>query len=518
MNAQTNIGGEHLPATMADITDLCAGRDKAIQLWCDQREAFHATAKAARFASLPAFSPLQGPGDRIKERDQRLHEAFCAADTVRVWNEGRYSREDVSAAEQFRALVTAEIDRRCWDDLATRTGAMDLMDRQAKDEWRASLESPAPFTVENCLATFAHLVGNRREMYLRGIANVFSALDRRFRSHDGFKIGGRLIIERALEPGWSSYWWKDHNRQDTLHDVERIFYELENEEQPALTSAENTELDKAQRDGRPIPFARELPIVRAVSFEASRSRDQLPCVIKGRFFRVRIFKNGNLHVWFERADLLEQVNKLLAEYYGEAIGDSYNSTEADDAPEYHQTPAKRFGAFNTSDDLAKLVCAWADIGKGQSVLEPSAGTGQLAKVARANGAAVTCVEVQEGLAHELGRVHGFRAFCGDFLKASPAELGQYDVVLMNPPFDRGRDCDHVRHAWQFVKPGGRLVAIMSARAEYGEDKRHKALHRIIEAAEPHRGQSFWWDLPDRSFAHAGTNVNTVCLMMRKPRA
>lgn len=511
MNAQTKMGGDHLPAKLANIAELCEGRDKAIELWCAQREAFHVTAKAARMASAGAFSPIASPSDRIKERDQALHNAFCSPDTVRVRDEKRYCMRDVDAGEQFRALITAEIDRRAWDDLATRTGAMDLMDRQARDEWRAGLEDPAPFTVENCLATFADLVGNRREMYLRGIANVFSSLDRRFRSHDGFKIGGRLIIDRAIS---LSGWWHDYNRRDTLHDVERVFYELEGAEQPALSHERERELDKAAREGRPIPLASELPIVRAVGYAAMT--EQLPYVVRGRFFRVRIFKNGNLHIWFERPDLLKQVNLLLAEYYGEAIGDSYTATEADDAPEYHQTPAKRFGAFNTSDELAKRVCDWADIGQGCAVLEPSAGTGQLAKAARELGGAVTCMELQEGLAHELAHVHGFRTFRGDFLKAGVRDLGQFDLVLMNPPFDRGRDCDHVRHAWQFVKPGGRLVAIMSARAEYGEDKRHKALHRLIEQAEPARGRSFWWDLPERSFAHAGTNVNTVCLMMRKP--
>src|SRR3546814_12547204 len=65
---------------------------------------------------------------------------------------------------------------------------------------------------------------NRRDIYLRGIANSFSALDRRFRSHDGFKIGSRLIIERALNDSRS--YWTDYNRRDTLRDVERVFREL----------------------------------------------------------------------------------------------------------------------------------------------------------------------------------------------------------------------------------------------------------------------------------------------------
>lgn len=91
---------------------------------------------------------------------------------------------------------------------------------------------------------------------------------------------------------------------------------------------------------------------------------------------------------------------------------------------------------------------------------------------------------------------------------------------MNPPFDRGRDCDHVRHAYQFLKPGGVLVAIMSARAEFAEDARHKALHALVDEVRRvnYRNSARWDDLPERSFAHAGTNVNTVMLVLEKPRA
>ena len=216
--------------------------------------------------------------------------------------------------------------------------------------------------------------------------------------------------------------------------------------------------------------------------------------------------------------MLRRVNLMLAEYYGEALGDGHNETEAEPAaPGYHVTPAKNFGAFNCSPEVAQMVRRYASIGEGTRVLEPSAGTGELAKVARAAGGAVECIEIQHGLAHELAEVHGFKTYRGDFLQASPVTTGLFDVVLMNPPFDRGRDCDHVRHAWQFLKPGGCLVAIMAARAEFGDDARHKALHKIVDAAESSWGSDKWHDLPAGSFAHAGTQVNTVVLTLRKPR-
>jgi predicted RNA methylase len=504
MNAQTTIDAPgQAVATFANIDELCEGRNRALAHWLAAYDGFHTETRAAGLACIGRAFLSIPPGNN------RYDESTLAADFLRAPDQFETERLDgwkevkTPAREVFERSLTRELDRSAWQALLDLTGGGELMDRQAKEEWRASLKDPAPFTPENCKATFAHLWGNRRELFLRGIANTFSRLDRRFRSHDGFKIGARLIIDGGLDTDYSAPHWKAYERRDTFEDVERLLYELDGKPYPSR-------VDKARReDGEEWP---------ALASEAvtKLSRANLPEVVTGPYFRVRVFKNGNLHIWFEREDLLREVNRLLAEYYGEAIGDGHNETEAHSAPEYHLTPAKNFGAFNTSPELAKRVAGFADIHKGQSVLEPSAGTGELAKAARALGGDVRCMEIQPGLAHELAQVHGFRTWNGDFLKATPADLGTFDLVLMNPPFDRGRDCDHVRHAWQFVKPGGKLIAIMSARAEYGEDSRHKALHRLIEGAQSCYGRESWHDLPPGSFAHAGTQVNTVALTLRKP--
>src|SRR3546814_6783699 len=127
-----------------------------------------------------------------------------------------------------------------------------------------------------CAATFGNIWTNRRDLYLRGIANVFAKLDRRFRSHNGFKIGARLIIDRALNE-WGS--WDRYERRDTLRDVERVFLELD--EKPPVS--EGHRIASQVADSAPV-------------------RGSLPTVIEGDYFRVRVFKNGNLHIWFERAD------------------------------------------------------------------------------------------------------------------------------------------------------------------------------------------------------------------------
>jgi protein-L-isoaspartate O-methyltransferase len=470
------------------INEITAGRDHAIGQWLAAYDSFHhLTADAASASVGGAISLLCPTDDRYG--DTSTTRAFLSrADHVSHDRE-RGTRTTIPARDHFAQLVTAAVDRRCWSHLLDTLGFDQLLDRQAREEWRESLKTAPPaFTGDNCAATFSHIWENRRDLYLRGIANTFAALDRRFRSHDGFKIGGRLILNRALSEGRS--YWQDYNRRDTLRDVERIFRELDGK--GPCSESESIANRVTDSRGEPTPY-----------------------VLHGDYFRIRIFGNGNLHIWFERKDLLRQVNLLLAEYYGEAIGDGYDTTEADDAPQFHVTPAKDFGAFNSSEAVAARVMQYSEMREGMTVLEPSAGTGVLAKAAREAGGLVSCIELQPGLAHELTVLHGFTdVLQGDFLQIEPR--AQFDRIHMNPPFDHGRDCDHVRHAYAFLKPGGVLVAVMSARAEYRDDKRHRAFRQIVEQAKPAYGWMKWHDLPERSFAHAGTNVNTVILAIRKP--
>ena len=83
---------------------------------------------------------------------------------------------------------------------------------------------------------------------------------------------------------------------------------------------------------------------------------------------------------------------------------------------------------------------------------------------------------------------------------------------MNPPFDRGRDVDHVSHALKLLAPDGVLVAVMSAGVEFREDAKTSDFRAEVKR----RGGKFH-DLPPGSFASVGTHVNTVlCVIGRGP--
>ena len=86
-----------------------------------------------------------------------------------------------------------------------------------------------------------------------------------------------------------------------------------------------------------------------------------------------------------------------------------------------------------------------------TVLEPSAGHGMLAEAARAAGAKVDAVELAVDL-REILQAKGF-GLVGRFMDTTPAQ--SYDAVVMNPPFSNDMDIDHVRHAYDHLKPGGR---------------------------------------------------------------
>src|SRR5690606_26448115 len=90
----------------------------------------------------------------------------------------------------FVAEVTKQTDRAVWGHLIASTKLDQLMDRTERESFHRSLrDNPPPATAENCLATIERLMGEADLIFKRGIATAFAKLDRRFRSHDGFKIG-----------------------------------------------------------------------------------------------------------------------------------------------------------------------------------------------------------------------------------------------------------------------------------------------------------------------------------------
>lgn len=159
--------------------------------------------------------------------------------------------------------------------------------------------------------------------------------------------------------------------------------------------------------------------------------------------------------------------------------------------------------FPTPLEIAERMVDFLDIGPGMTVLEPSAGTGNLLQAIMNDdrASAVVAVEINQSLADRLKMEYPLaHVHCLDFLEY---ERGNYPVdrIIMNPPFEKGVDIRHIRHAFEMLKPGGRLVALCANGPRQREEFMDMAEH--------------WEDLPAGSFAQQGTGVNVAMMVLVK---
>lgn len=156
--------------------------------------------------------------------------------------------------------------------------------------------------------------------------------------------------------------------------------------------------------------------------------------------------------------------------------------------------------FPTPPDVAARMVELAEIQPEHRILEPSAGTGNILRLL-GNQTDKVAVEINPNLTPGLLRLglSGLRVHEGDFLVCN-GNLGKFDRVLMNPPFENGSDIKHIQHAITFLNPGGRLVAICANGPRQNE---------ILQPLS-----TKWNELPEGTFA--GTGVRTVLLTIDEP--
>jgi hypothetical protein len=385
---------------------------------------------------------------------------------------GTWGNERIDTGSIYERTLTDSLLKSAWHHVYNGLNIERIASVADKQRFKMAMEKPAPFTLDNIRATFGRFVADPRGNILRGLAEVFCDLDQAYKSHDKVKIGvtglpKRIIISSVTDYGWG---------RDKITNVLNALAAYQGK--PLVTHQEIAALLK---DGDVLLEGGKKPL---------GYRDE-PIEIVARGVRLKRFQNGNGHLFFE-PDTLKDINRALAEYYGDVLPDA-----AGEKPSQKQAStavSKDLQYYPTPVEVVERVLADLYGLKGAKVLEPSCGCGRFLDGLRAQGAKAFGIEYDASRAAQA-RAKGHPVIVANFLETAPTR--DYDRVVMNPPFYGKHYAKHVNHALKFLKPGGTLTAILPATARYD--------HGLLNGR--------WSDLPVGSFAESGTNINTTVLTM-----
>ena len=151
---------------------------------------------------------------------------------------------------------------------------------------------------------------------------------------------------------------------------------------------------------------------------------------------------------------------------------------------------------SVAEDLAAFAKEILPVLEVTTVLEPSAGDGSLIDAAdTVFGDAhleVVAFEIDGGAHTALREKLEEWAHKTDFLKQKAEEWGTFDLILMNPPFQKGQALKHIKHALTFLADLGVLAAIVPS--NFPEEFPGYS----VEAR----------DVPAGAFKESGTNIAT----------
>ena len=156
----------------------------------------------------------------------------------------------------------------------------------------------------------------------------------------------------------------------------------------------------------------------------------------------------------------------------------------------------------TPEDLAKELVMLACIDENSRVLEPEAGIGNIADAAKKVTENVDCIERMSNF-REILKLKKHNVISDDLMETEVHPV--YDAVIMNPPFSE--ECEHIQKAFDFVRPGGSLVAVCSNGIQWKSTRKYEQFRDWL-AGHTH-------SVTESHAKFEMTGVHTVVLVMDK---
>ena len=212
--------------------------------------------------------------------------------------------------------------------------------------------------------------------------------------------------------------------------------------------------------------------------------------------------------------LYVDVNKCLESIGGKGNrktkGHVFDHSPSDDLDEMITTgewvdKKKEYQFFATPKEIAIRMIELANIKKGEVLLEPSAGDGAILSLFPKENPYIA-IELMPENANKL-KENGYSVSIGDFLSLY---LQDVDKVVMNPPFTKQQDVQHIFHAWKCLAKGGRLVSIVSESPFFRENSLSRDFRDWLDI-----NNATVINLEPGDFKSSGTMVKTRIIVVDK---
>ena len=394
---------------------------------------------------------------------------------------GTYGQGQIDVGSNYERNLSENLRRSAWLHLYSALNIRTIASAKDQSRFDQDMASPPEFTMDNIRATFGDYILDPWGNILRGLAETFCDLDQSYKSHERVKIGVAGLPKRIIVSGFGGFSsWGEKRIEDVINALAAY------QGKPLVS---HTELKALLKDGNALRGECDL-----LHYDHKTHKEEKKA-FPGRGITLKLFKNGNGHLFFE-PETLKDINRALAEYYGDVLADGYEkkpdqkrpSTEIAKDLQYYKTPERsvEYAFYDTA------------IYDGEKILEPSCGCGMLMDgiLAQNSAADILGIEVHAERASEA-RAKGHKVLTANFLECEPNPI--YDKVIMNPPFYGRHYEKHIRHALKFLKDDGELISILPASARYD--------HKLFKGR--------WRDMPVGSFRESGTNISTTVLKLFK---
>lgn len=175
---------------------------------------------------------------------------------------------------------------------------------------------------------------------------------------------------------------------------------------------------------------------------------------------------------------------------------------------------KQYQFFPTPRPVAERMCQMAELDSTCVVLEPSCGKGDLADVVFEAGVkGLYGLELNRDMEYYL-KGKPYTTMVGidfiDFARDDGIDH-EWSRIVMNPPFTKQQDIDHILTAYDILSPGGILVSVVSESPFFWANKKAEEFRAFLASHDAEMVK-----LDEGAFKESGTMVRTRLIKIIKP--